>query len=169
MSKSGISLIAAFSENRVIGRENRLPWNIKSDLRKFREVTLGKPVIMGRKTFESLKCPLPNRKNIVVTRDSSFNAKGVDVFTDLDEALAFARGIPADEIMVIGGEQIFDATLHCANRMYLTLIKAHIDGDAYFPEFDRNQWKEVDRQVLEQLPDEPPAEFTVIERKAAAA
>lgn len=160
---SRISLIAAMSEDHVIGRDNQLPWDIKSDLMNFRRHTLGKPVIMGRKTFESLRSPLPKRENIVITRDPFFSAEGVKVFTNIEDGLDFARNIPADEIMIIGGEQIFEATLDIANRMYLTLIKKIIqNGDAHFPDFKRSEWEAGVPQQLE-----PDVEFTIYNRKIA--
>ena len=162
---SSISLIAALSEDNVIGRDNKLPWHQKSDLANFRRLTLDKPVIMGRKTFESLGRPLDRRPNIVVTRDPSFTFPGISVFGSVEEAIEFAIEIPADEIMVIGGEQIFCSTLHTANRMYLTLIHTIVgDGDAFFPHYDRDEWNTVEDRMLPVSADEFPAEFKILER-----
>lgn len=159
-----ISVIAAMSEDRVIGKDNRLPWNIKSDLANFKKITLGKPVIMGRKTFESLRAPLPGRENIIITRDPFFTAEGIKVFRSIEDGLNFARDIPADEIMVIGGEQIFEATLDTANRMYLTVIRQIVvNGDAFFPEYDTAQWQQIETKDLEEN-----VTFTVYDKIKAA-
>lgn len=168
---SKISLIAALSENdRVIGRDNKLPWHVKSDLQNFKQLTLGKPVIMGRKTFVSLPGALVDRPNIVVTRDPFFQAPGATVFTSVEQALDFARDIPADEVMVIGGEQIFEATLDIANRMYLTIIQAVIqDGDAFFPAYDESEWDKVSEKRLETASNEPSANFIEYQRRTARA
>ena len=145
-----ISIIAAQSDNGVIGRDNRLPWHIKSDLENFRDLTIDKPVVMGRKTFESLRLPLDRRDNIVVTRDPNFSYPGVAVFRSVEEAIQFAKDIPAEEIMVIGGEQIFRATLNEANKMYLTLIHTIInDGDAFFPKYNTDEWNEIGKRALD--------------------
>jgi dihydrofolate reductase len=165
---SSISIIAAMSPERVIGRDNKLPWHVKSDLQNFRELTLKKPVIMGRKTFESLGAPLQDRTNIVVTRDPYFAHQGVEVFGSIDGALSFARGIPASEIMVIGGEQIFEATLESANKMYITIIDKIInDGDAYFPTYDKSQWEVIGQRHLSTINNEPKAEFFTYQKKRA--
>lgn len=162
-----VSLIAAVSTNHVIGRNNQLPWHLPSDLANFRKLTLDKPIIMGRKTFESLGTPLPRRRNIVITRDPFFRAEGVDVFQSVEEGFDFARDIPAEEIMVIGGEQIFEATLCISNRMYLTLVHTIIeDGDAFFPSFEKSEWAEVNKHTLDTNGNEPRAEFLHLERRA---
>lgn len=168
-----IGLIAAMAENRVIGRGNALPWHISADLRNFRRLTLGKPIVMGRKTFESLGKPLPGRANIVITRNPasrpSFRPGGVTVCHDIDGALAAAREIAgssgADEIMVIGGAEVYAATLPAADRLYLTLVDAEFDGDAFFPAFDPAAWTEVARDRHEaDAPDSPAYSFIVLER-----
>lgn len=139
-----ISMIAAMSTNRVIGKDNALPWHLPNDLRFFKESTLGKPIIMGRKTFESIGRPLPGRPNLVVTTNPDFKAEGVIIVNDLDSALEVAEGlVPMDapnEIMVIGGGQIYAQALAKASRLYITQVDAEIEGDAFFPEFDRNEW-----------------------------
>ncbi len=139
-----ISLIAAMSRNRVIGKGNKLPWKLSADLRHFKEITSGRPVIMGRKTFESIGRLLPNRINIIITRDENYVKEGCIVAHSFDEALKAAHN--AEEVMVIGGEQIFKEFLPIANKMYLTLIDGDFEGDAYFPEYDKNEWKEVSRE-----------------------
>ena len=142
-----ISLIAALGKNRVIGNENKLIWNIPADMKRFREITSGKSVIMGRKTFESIGKPLPKRKNIIITRDKNYKADGCIVVHSLNGALKAAGD---GEIMVIGGAQIYAEFLPRANKMYLTIIGREFEGDAYFPEYNENEWKEVSREVHEE-------------------
>jgi dihydrofolate reductase len=139
-----IALIAAMAENRVIGRENRLPWRLSADLRRFKSLTMGKPVIMGRKTYESIGKPLPGRSNIVVTRDRDYRAQGCRVVHSLEQALEAAAG--HDEVMVIGGAQLYRQTLDRAERMYLTLVKTELDGDALFPQIEMRHWRELERE-----------------------
>lgn len=129
-----ISLIWAMTRNRVIGRDNTLPWHLPDEMRHFIRTTLGKPVIMGRKQFDSMGRPLPKRANIVMSRNAGFHADGVTVVRDLDAAIAAADG--ADEAMVIGGAEIYALALPRADRLYFTLIDAELDGDTFFPEFD---------------------------------
>jgi dihydrofolate reductase len=139
-----LSIIAALSRNRVIGKDNQLPWRLPADLKHFKSVTLGKPVIMGRKTFESIGRPLPGRDNIVVTRDPKFHADGIAVAHSLDDALAQVHDVP--EIMLIGGAQLYAESLARAQRLYLTLIHADVDGDAHFPDYDPADWRETARE-----------------------
>jgi dihydrofolate reductase len=138
-----IALIAAMAENRVIGRDNRLPWRLSADLRRFKSLTMGKPVIMGRKTYESIGKPLPGRSNIVVTRDPDYRAPGCRVVHSLEQALEAAAA--HDEVMVIGGAELYRQTLERAERMYLTLVKTEVDGDALFPDIQPQQWRELER------------------------
>ena len=142
-----ISLIAALGNNRVIGNENKLIWNIPADMKRFREITLGKPVIMGRKTFESIGKPLPKRKNIILTRDKNYKADGCIVVNSREDALKSAGD---GEVMIIGGAMIYAEFLPIANKMYLTIIGREFEGDAYFPEYNENEWKEVSREVHEE-------------------
>lgn len=154
MYKPRISLIAALSENRVIGINNDLPWHIPGDLKRFKDLTTGHPIIMGRKTFESLGRVLPNRTNIVITRDvAKFNEEAKrtglvpeEVVTSLDEAIEKAKESfgGSDEIFIIGGGQIFEQALPQADRLYLTIIHKTVLGDAYFPEYDMFT-KEIER------------------------
>lgn len=139
-----ISLIAAIGKNRFIGKDNSLPWKLPQDMKRFKELTLGKPVIMGRKTFESISKPLPHRKNIIITRDKNYMAEGCIVVHSAKDALKAARG--NEEVMVIGGEQIFKEFLPHANKMYLTLIDERFEGDVFFPEYNKNEWEEVYRE-----------------------
>lgn len=144
-----ISLVVAMAENRVIGRENRLPWHLPQDLKHFKSITTGHPVIMGRKTFESIGRALPNRINIVITRKGDWSADGVIVCHDVEEALRLANreaeAIGVGELMVIGGANLYDQLLPRAYRLYLTLVHAEVEGDALFPDFNRQQWNEVSR------------------------
>ena len=158
-----LSLIAALSRNRVIGKDNQLPWRLPADLKHFKAVTLGKPVIMGRKTFESIGKPLPGRANIVVTRDPKFHAAGIAIAHSLDDALAQAHDAP--EIMLIGGAQLYTQALAHAQRLYLTLIHADVDGDAHFPDYEPADWRETARE--DHAPDDStphPYSFVVLER-----
>jgi dihydrofolate reductase len=142
-------LIAAIAENGVIGRDNAMPWRLKSDLRRFRALTLGKPVVMGRKTFLSIGKPLDGRTNIVVSRDRNFSAPGAVVAANLEAALGAARGDAlrrgAEAIVVIGGADIYAQTLPIADRLVVTLVKACPDGHARFPAIDPRAWREIER------------------------
>ena len=139
-----ISLIVALARNRVIGRDNQLPWRLSADLQHFKRLTMGRPIVMGRKTCESIGKPLPGRTNIVVTRNSSFSAEGCRVVHSIDEALVAAGG--ADEVMIMGGENLYSQLLPRADRLYLTEVQAEVSGDAWFPEFDETQWQELERE-----------------------
>ncbi len=161
-----IALIAALAEDGVIGRDGGLPWRIPADLKFFKAVTLGKPVVMGRKTFTAIGRPLPGRFNIVLTRDPSFRPVGVTVAADIDAAMASAASAAGDgEIMVIGGAQIYAAALPLAERLYLTEVHASIAGDTCFPAFDSGQWIERSRERHQQAQPVPLAfSFVVLER-----
>jgi dihydrofolate reductase len=143
-------LVAAVADNGVIGRDGELPWWLPGDLRHFKALTLGKPVLMGRRTFGSIGRPLPGRSNIVLTRDPGFWADGVHVVPSLDEGLKVARKeaerMNADEIAVIGGSALYAATLPHAQRMYLTEVHASPEGNTKFPPFVRSEWHEVSRE-----------------------
>ena len=134
-----ISLIVAASTNNVIGVRGEMPWHISEDLRRFRKLTTGKSVVMGRKTFDAIGRPLPERRNIVITRDPEFTAPGCDIAASPDVAIELAG--ESAEIMVIGGSQIYAALLPRARRIYLTRVHAHIDGDTYFPALDESDWR----------------------------
>ncbi|MCK7596413.1 dihydrofolate reductase [Microbulbifer sp. CAU 1566] len=146
--KPPLAMIVAMAGNRAIGRENALPWRISGDLQFFKRTTLGKPVVMGRKTFESIGRPLPGRKNIVITRNPDWRAEGVSLAASLEQALALAAqaavGDGAEEIMVIGGAEIYRQAMPLAQRLYITEVEAEVEGDAFFPELDET-WKEVGR------------------------
>jgi dihydrofolate reductase len=143
-------LVAAVAENGVIGRDGELPWWLPGDLKHFKALTLGKPVLMGRRTFGSIGRPLPGRSNIVLTRDPAFWADGVRIVPSLDEGLkvaaAEAERLNADEIAVIGGSALYSATLPRADRLYLTEVHASPEGTTHFPAFPRAEWKEVARE-----------------------
>jgi dihydrofolate reductase len=138
-----LSIIAAMAANRVIGRDNRLPWHLPADLKHFRRLTIGKPILMGRKTWESLGRPLPERTNIVVTRAADYAAPGCVVVHSLEAALRAAAHHP--EVMVIGGAELYRQVLPQARRIYLTEVHAGFEGDAYFPELEQGAWREVER------------------------
>jgi dihydrofolate reductase len=144
---SGITLVVAVAENGVIGQAGTLPWRIPEDLKRFKALTMGKPVVMGRKTWDSLpKKPLPGRRNIVMTRDPSFHADGATAARSFDDALALAAKDNPDEIMIIGGEAVFAAALPFAERIHLTEVAAALEGDAFMPRFDIAQWRETSRE-----------------------
>lgn len=140
-----ISYIVAMDENRLIGRDHTLPWRLPDDMTWFREKTLGKPCIMGRKTYDSLPDrfrPLPGRKNIVVTHNPDYDAPGASVVHSLAEALEAAGDVP--EIMIVGGGEIFAELMPFVDRIYLTQVRAKVDGDVYFPDYEPGEWTETD-------------------------
>ncbi len=145
-----LSVIVAVAENGVVGRNNALPWYLPADLMYFKKVTMGKPVLMGRKTFESIGKPLPGRSNIVLSRDRAYAAEGVKVVASLQQAVELASDIAIidgrDELMVIGGADIYALAIPLADRLYITEVHAEVDGDAYLPAVDWSQWREVSRQ-----------------------
>ncbi|MFT5529977.1 MAG: dihydrofolate reductase [Alteromonadaceae bacterium] len=137
-----LSLIVATANNNIIGKDNTMPWHLPADLAYFKKTTLGKPIIMGRKTFESIGRPLPGRRNIVISRDINYQAAGVEAVTSVDHALALVADI--EEVMVIGGGAIYAHCLPAATRLYVTHIQADIEGDTQFPLFDvENDWQKV--------------------------
>jgi dihydrofolate reductase len=136
-----ISLVVAASKNNVIGRDGGLPWHLPDDLRHFKRITTGKPVIMGRKTFESIGRPLPDRRNLVMTRDPDFAAEGCEAVSTLTEAMDLVSG--AGEVMIIGGGQVYRDFLPLADRIYLTRVLADVDGDTHFPQLDETVWQLV--------------------------
>ena len=159
-----ISFIAAMGKNRVIGKDNSLPWKLPADMKHFHDLTVGKPIIMGRKTFESIGKPLPNRTNIIITRDQNYKAEGCIVVHSADEALKAAGNV--EEIMVIGGSQIYKEFLPKANKMYLTFIDAEFEGDAYFLEYKIEEWKETSYEEHERdAENQYDYRFVVLERQ----
>ncbi len=143
MAQPRIAIIAALARNRVIGRSNRLPWRLPDDLRHFKRLTLGRPIIMGRRTWESLPGLLPERTHIVITRDAQYRGDGAVVVHSLDAALTAAGG---EEALVVGGAELYALALPRASRLYLTLVDAEVEGDAFFPELDSAEWREVARE-----------------------
>lgn len=142
--KPRLCLIAAMAANRVIGAGNKMPWHLPADLQHFKQLTLGKPVLMGRKTFESIGCkPLPGRVNIVITRNKNFAANGALLAGDLHSALALAEQHALDEIMIMGGANIYEQALPLADRLYLTFIQLNTPGDAFFPDISAFRWNEI--------------------------
>lgn len=141
-------MIVAAAQNNVIGKDNKMPWHIPADFKYFKEKTMGKPCIMGRKTFESiydmLGKALPNRPSIVISR-SGFNHAGATSATSIPEAIEKAKALNHDEVMIIGGATIYEQALNLADRIYLTLVNQSPEGDAYFPELDKTTWKEISR------------------------
>ncbi len=140
-----LALIAAMSTNRVIGVNNQLPWHMPADLQHFKSKTLNKPVIMGRKTFDSIGRPLPKRRNLIVTRQADFTVDGCDVFQSIDAAIDAVAD--SDEVMIIGGAGIYEQMIDRADRMYLTIIESDIKGDAYFPEWRNEDWVEISNEA----------------------
>jgi dihydrofolate reductase len=161
------SLIAAMARNRVIGRDNRVPWRLPADLRRFKQLTMGHILIVGRKTFDSIGCrPLPGRRMVVVTRQEGYAPEGVLVARSIEEALALGRG--ADEVFVAGGAEIYRQSLPVADRLQLTLIEEDFPGDVYFPEFDPADWRLVEREDHGPTDDVPFSwSFQVLDRSEA--
>lgn len=162
-----IALIVAAARNHVIGRDNKLPWHLPQDLKHFKSVTLGKPIIMGRKTYESIGKPLPGRTNIVITRQQDWCADGVQVVHDLASAIALAKAIAIEdgvtEVIIIGGAEIYRGGIELAQRIYLTRIDVDVDGDAFFPRLAQEEW-----QLISVTPSDSdttvPHEFQILER-----
>jgi dihydrofolate reductase len=160
-----ISIIAALGENRVIGAQGKIPWHLPADFQKFKALTLGHPVIMGKNTFESIGKPLPGRTNIVLTKDPNYAAEGCVVAHSLDDALALA-GKESEEIFIIGGGAVYELALPLADTLYLTEVHGIFEGDAFFPEFNEDEWRLVSSEP--HTKDEKNAydyEFRVYERE----
>ena len=169
MSEVKLALIAAMARNRVIGRDNAMPWHLPEDLRYFKATTLGKPIVMGRKTFDSLGRPLPGRTNIVVSRQPDFTLEGAQVFASIDAALSAARqqaqADGVDEVMLIGGDNLYRQTLERADRIYLTRIESEPEGDAWFPAFDEQAWAVVSERAVAAGDGYPAHVYQVLERR----
>ncbi|WP_025030328.1 dihydrofolate reductase [Nitratireductor aquibiodomus] len=144
-----VELVVAMAQNGVIGRDGDLPWRLSTDLKRFKAITMGKPVIMGRKTWESIGKPLPGRRNIVVTRQADYTAEGAECVSSLDVALALAAGGEAGaDVCVIGGGQVYAEAIDKADRLHVTHVDAQIEGDTVFPEIDPEIWEEVSREEV---------------------
>ncbi|WP_455217232.1 type 3 dihydrofolate reductase [Kaarinaea lacus] len=164
-----VSLIWAMADNHVIGIENRLPWKLPADMKWFRKQTMGKPIIMGRLTFESFGAkPLPGRRNIIISRDANYaastNAGEIEVYTSIESALEVVKDF--EEVMIIGGMSLYEQALPLANRLYMTLVHADLEGDAWFPNFDTLDWKQASR--TDHDADEKnlyPYSFVILERR----
>ena len=146
MNKPIISIIAAIGSNHELGKDNKLLWHIPQDLKRFRQLTTGHPIIMGRTTFESIGKPLPNRINIIITHNKNFKAKGCIVCYSLEDALDIARNCDQDEIFIIGGGQIYEQAIEFADRLYLTIVEGTFAADTFFPDYSR--FKKVTRQKI---------------------
>ena len=164
-----LAMIAALAEQHVIGRDNIMPWHLPADLKHFKAMTLGKPIIMGRKTWDSLGRPLPGRLNLVVSRQPDLQLEGAETFTDLDSALTraeqWAREQGVDELMLIGGAQLYAQALSQAQRLYLTRIEASPEGDAFFPDYDQAEWQCIDSQAHPAEGDAPAYRFETWQRR----
>ena len=156
MSQPRTSIIAALGKDRALGKDNQLLWHIPKDLKRFKTLTLGHPVVMGRKTFESIVAqlgkPLPERTNIVITRDAAWAHEGVEVAHTIEEALAKAKEVDQEEVFVIGGAQVYDQALPFADRLYLTLVESAAEGDTFFPEYEHMFTKKVSEEPHENEP-----------------
>ncbi len=131
--------------NRVIGNNDSLPWHISADLKNFKKISMGKPIVMGRKTHDSIGRPLPGRENIIITRDKTYQAEGCTILNSIDEIFEHCKDI--EEVMITGGSEIYKHTLDQATRLYLTEVHTEIEGDTFFPEFNRAEWSEVSREA----------------------
>jgi len=158
-----IAIVAAMDRQRLIGDGDRLPWRLPADMRRFRALTMGKPIIMGRRTHASIGKALPGRRNIVLSRNRGYRAPGCEVVADLAQGLLCCADAP--ELMIIGGAQLYSEALPRAQRMYLTLLDGSFEGDTWFPEYDRNQWREIHRENFSAGADAPCAySFVDLER-----
>ncbi|RUM49828.1 MAG: type 3 dihydrofolate reductase [Marinomonas sp.] len=147
-----LSLIVAMSSNRVIGVNNSLPWHLPNDLKYFKQATMGKPIVMGRNTFESIGKPLPGRRNIVISRNPDYQPEGVDVVSSLEAAIQLGEDIclvdGQEEVMIIGGAQIYSLALERADRLYITHVDAEIEGDAFFPEVNWENYEKIGEEAF---------------------
>ena len=146
-----ISLIVAMASTRAIGLNNQIPWHLSADLKKFKKITLGAPILMGRKTYESIGRPLPGRSNIIISRNPEYRQAGCLVFNDIEQALESCRDHA--EVFVIGGSDFYRSMLAVADTLYLTQIHREFPGDTFFPELDASQWIEVEREDIQDDPD----------------
>lgn len=160
-----ISVIVAAAENGVIGRQNDLPWRLSADLRRFKDLTMGHAIVMGRKTYESIGRPLPGRRMIVITRQPNYTAPGAEMVGSLEDALAAAANQGENEAFIIGGAEIFNQAMPLAQRLYLTRVHANVDGDIHLPPFDLSDWRQLAAQRHDaDAKNEYPYSFEVYER-----
>ncbi|AEG02890.1 dihydrofolate reductase [Methylomonas methanica] len=150
-----ISLIVAMASNRVIGLNGMMPWHLSADLKRFKQITLGSPIMMGRKTFDAIGRPLPGRENLIISRNPDYRQPGCRIFADIDGALEYAQVCP--EVFVIGGATLYEALLPQADFVYLTLIHREFAGDTYFPEIDYSAWRTLERV---EVTDDPAVDFS---------
>jgi dihydrofolate reductase len=160
-----LTAVVAATENQVIGRDNGMPWHLPADLQHFKAVTLGKPVLMGRRTFAAIGRPLPGRRNLVLSRDLGFAAAGVETFSTLEQALAAAGDV--DELMIIGGQTVYELALPQVQRVHLTRLHMQVEGDAHFPDLPPEQWREVSRSARRPADERNACDMTflVLERR----
>ncbi len=155
------------AQNKCIGKDNKMPWHISDDLKHFKALTTGHPVIMGRKTFDSilgyLKKPLPQRRNIVISRSGFKNEHNISIFTNISDAINHGKSVASDEIFIIGGAEIYTQSIQYADKLYITKVHKNVEGDAFFPEFNEDEWTEIER--TDHLSHEPPYSFITLERK----
>lgn len=150
-----ISLIVAMANNRAIGLNGQMPWHLSADLKRFKQITMGSPIMMGRKTFDAIGRPLPGRENLIISRNNDYQRAGCRVFTSLDSGLSYAAD--CDELFIIGGATLYEALLPVADYLYLTLIERPFEGDTFFPEIDNADWREVSR---EDIADDPHVDYS---------
>ena len=164
-----ISIVAALDESGLIGAGDRLPWRLRGDMRRFRRLTMGKPMLMGRRTFESIGRPLDGRTNIVLSRRAGYEAPGCRTATSFEAALAIARAVvgAAPELMVIGGAEVYALALPIANRLHLTRVQGRFEGDVHFPPYDESEWIEEAREAGDEA-DGPTYCFVTYRRRSAA-
>lgn len=162
-----LTLIAAMDENRVIGADGGMPWHIPDDLAWFKRQTRGKPILMGRRTYESIGRALPQRRNFVLTRDASFRAPDIERVSDVDRAVERAGAAGAEELMVIGGAQVYALTLERAHTLLITRIEARYSGDTWFPHVDWSRWELVAQVPVDAAPDVPAHRFLTFRRRGA--
>lgn len=172
MSAPIVTLIAAVGRNGAIGARNAIPWRLSSDMKRFKALTLGRPLIMGRKTFESIGKPLPGRETLVITRDATYAPNGIAVVHDIDAALRLgesrARALGVGEIVVAGGGEVYAQTIGLAQRLHITEVDLAPDADAHFPSIDRGVWREVARELGQRGPRDE-ADFVFVDYERAVA
>lgn len=166
-----VAMIAAMGRNRVIGRDNQMPWHLPEDLKYFKATTMGKPIVMGRKTFDSLGRPLPGRSNIVISRQPGLNIPGAQVVGDIEQALQLAvqhaERDKVDEVMIIGGGNLYEQCLALTDRLYLTRLELEPEGDAWFPAFSDAEWELREERAVAAGEGYPAHCYQVLERRAA--